>query len=138
LNRRTLGNIPWDAALANLLAPSPGKGHLEARLKSVVICRKGIFMKAKHFLGCVRVAAAKALRRRLTLLSVTAVAAGTISAGSATNYNAFVAQGYRRVMVDGPYGCPSKTDLRQITHYGTENTELKMVEQLRAFENGRV
>src|SRR3954464_12846540 len=89
-------------------------------------------MKVKHFFGCVRVAAAKAFRRRLTLLSVTAVL-GTVSAGLATNYNALVAQGYRWVTVDGPYGCPSQSDLRRITRYGTENTELEMVEQLRAY-----
>jgi hypothetical protein len=90
-------------------------------------------MKVKHFLSCVRLAAAKELRRRLTVLAVTAVAVGTVSAGLANNYDALVAQGYRWVTVNGPYGCPSKADLRQISQYGTEKTELEMVEQLRAY-----
>ena len=38
-----------------------------------------------------------------------------------------------RVTVDGPYGCASKDDLRQITKNRTDEIELRMVEQLRAY-----
>jgi hypothetical protein len=43
------------------------------------------------------------------------------------------ANGYRWVSVDGPYGCPSKDDLRQITKHRTDEMELRMVEQVRAY-----
>jgi hypothetical protein len=44
-----------------------------------------------------------------------------------------VAQGYRWVTVDGPYGCPSKADLQQITRSRTEEAEIGMAGQLRAY-----
>ena len=91
-------------------------------------------MKAIHLLGSVQGAAVKEWMRPLTLLSVTAVLAGTVLAGLAANDNAHVVQGYRWVAVDGPYGCPSKADLQQmIAKYRTDKTELEMVEQLRAY-----
>jgi hypothetical protein len=37
------------------------------------------------------------------------------------------------VTVDGPYGCPSKADLQQITKNRTDDAELAMVGQLRAY-----
>jgi hypothetical protein len=37
------------------------------------------------------------------------------------------------VTVDGPYGCPSKANLKQITKYRTDDAELAMVGQLRAY-----
>jgi hypothetical protein len=40
---------------------------------------------------------------------------------------------YRWVLVDGPYACHSKEDLRQITEHHTDETELQMVDQLRAY-----
>ena len=90
-------------------------------------------MKAIHLLGSVQGAAAKEWMRPLTLLSVTAVLAGTVPAGLAANDKAHLVQGYRWVTVDGPYGCPSKADLQQIAKYRTDKTELEMVEQLRAY-----
>ena len=90
-------------------------------------------MKANYWLGCVQVAAVKEVMRSLTFLSVTAALVGTVSAGLATNDDAHVAQGYRWVTVDGPYGCPSKADLQQLAKYRTDKTELEMVEQLRAY-----
>lgn len=90
-------------------------------------------MKAKYLLGYVQVAVLKEWMQLLTPLSITAVLAGTVSAGLAAKDNAHVVQGYRWVTVDGPYGCPSKADLQQITMYRTDKTELEMVEQLRAY-----
>jgi hypothetical protein len=40
---------------------------------------------------------------------------------------------YRWIVVDGPYACPSKEDLHQITNHHTDETELQMVEELRAY-----
>jgi hypothetical protein len=40
---------------------------------------------------------------------------------------------YRWIDVDGPYACASKEDLRQITKHYTDETELQMVNELRAY-----
>jgi hypothetical protein len=37
------------------------------------------------------------------------------------------------VKVDGPYTCPSQEDLRQITKHRTDEIELEMVSDLRAY-----
>jgi hypothetical protein len=68
-----------------------------------------------------------------TILSVAAVAVVLTSVGLAANYDELAAKGYRWVTVDGPYGCPFKDDLRQITKNRTDEIELRMVEQLRAY-----
>ena len=51
----------------------------------------------------------------------------------AASYEDLAAKGDRWVSVDGPYGCPSKDDLRQITKHRTDEMELRMVEQVRAY-----
>ncbi|HEX7193702.1 MAG TPA: hypothetical protein VF207_01940 [Chthoniobacterales bacterium] len=68
-----------------------------------------------------------------TILSVAAATAALISTGLSANYDDIIGKGYRWVAVDGPYGCPSKDDLQQITKNRTDETELHMVEQLRAY-----
>jgi hypothetical protein len=68
-----------------------------------------------------------------TLLSISAAAVMLTSAGLAADYGELAAKGYRWVAVDGPYGCPSKDDLRQIVKNRTDTMELHMVEQLRAY-----
>jgi hypothetical protein len=68
-----------------------------------------------------------------TILSVACAAVVLTSVGLAASYDEFAAKGYRWVTVDGPYGCPSKGDLRQITKNRTDEIELRMVEQLRAY-----
>jgi hypothetical protein len=68
-----------------------------------------------------------------TMLSVAAVAVGLASAGLAVNYDDLVRQGYRWVTVDGPFACVSKDDLRHITKERSDELELKMVEQQRAY-----
>jgi hypothetical protein len=40
---------------------------------------------------------------------------------------------YRWIVVDGPYACASKDDLRQITKHHTDETELQMVNDVRAY-----
>jgi len=40
---------------------------------------------------------------------------------------------YRWIVVDGPYACPSKEDLRRIAKHYTDETELQMVDERRAY-----
>jgi hypothetical protein len=40
---------------------------------------------------------------------------------------------YRWIAVDGPYACVSKDDLLQTTKHHTDETELQMVDELRAY-----
>src|SRR4030088_623466 len=68
-----------------------------------------------------------------TILSVAAATAALISTGLSANYDDIIEKGYRWVDVDGPYACPIKHDLQQITKNHTDETELQMVYQLRAY-----
>jgi hypothetical protein len=68
-----------------------------------------------------------------TILSIAASVVVLTSAGIAASYDDLAAKGYRWVSVDGPYGCPSKNDLRHITKHRTDEMELRMVEQVRAY-----
>ena len=90
-------------------------------------------MKLQFLVGPILVAAAKNYLRLPIILSVGTVVFGPVSMALAADYNDLVAQGYRWVTVDGPYGCPVKADLQQITKNRSEDTELAMVEQLRAY-----
>jgi hypothetical protein len=45
------GNSSRDAALTNLLAPSPGKGHLKAKLKCVVTFSARIGLRYPEWLA---------------------------------------------------------------------------------------
>jgi hypothetical protein len=67
-----------------------------------------------------------------TLLSV-AVAVLFTARGLATPYDDLAANGYRWVNTNGPYACPSKDDLRQIIKRRTDEAEVQMIEQLRAY-----
>jgi hypothetical protein len=67
------------------------------------------------------------------ILSMAAAAVLLPSAGQAASYDHLAANGYRWVIVDGPYACPSKDDLRRITKQHTDEAELHMIEQLRAY-----
>jgi hypothetical protein len=44
-----------------------------------------------------------------------------------------LAKEYCWIVADGPFACHSKEDLRQITKHHTDETELQMVDQLRAY-----
>jgi hypothetical protein len=72
----------------------------------------------------------------MNVRKILSVAAGAVVLGSAAladNYDDLVRQGYRWVTVDGPFACVSKDDLRQITEKRSDELELKMIEQLRAY-----
>jgi hypothetical protein len=73
------------------------------------------------------------LMKMATIPSVASAAVVLTSVGLAASYDELAAKGYRWVTVDGPYGCPFKDDLRQITKNRTDEIELRMVEQLRAY-----
>ena len=62
-----------------------------------------------------------------------AIVFGLASAGLSINDIKVAANEYRWIVVDGPYACASKEDLRQITKHHTDETELQMVDQLRAY-----
>ena len=57
------------------------------------------------------------------ILSVAAATAALISTGLSANYDDIIEKGYRWVAVDGPYACPTKNDLQQITKNRTDETE---------------
>jgi hypothetical protein len=67
------------------------------------------------------------------ILSITAAVIGLKSAGLTANYDDLAAKGYRWVTIDGPYGCPAKDDLQQIVKKPTDETELQMIKQHRAY-----
>jgi len=71
--------------------------------------------------------------KRLMILMAPIVAVGMASIALASNYNDLVAEGYRWVAFDGPFACPTKEDLREITANPSDINELHMAEQLRAY-----
>jgi hypothetical protein len=62
-----------------------------------------------------------------------AIVFGLASAALSLNGTTPDAKEYRWIVVDGPYACHSKEDLRQITKHHSDETELQMVAQLRAY-----
>jgi hypothetical protein len=78
-----------------------------------------------------RKAGRRFMRVPTIVLAVAAVGLG--SAASADPYKDLAAQGYRWVIVDGPYACPSKDDLQEIARHRTDLLEVKMVSELRAY-----
>ncbi len=70
---------------------------------------------------------------RVPTIVLAAAAVGLASTASADPYKDLATQGYRWVIVDGPYACPSKDDLREITRHRTDRIELEMVQNLRTY-----
>jgi hypothetical protein len=64
-----------------------------------------------------------------TLLSL-AAAAGLASGALAARYDELAVKGYRWVIIDGPYACPSKDDLRLIIKHHADDT---VIERLRPY-----
>jgi hypothetical protein len=70
----------------------------------------------------------------LMKLSIAALVIGMqITALGSNNYQDLVAEGYRWVNIDGPYACPTKEDLREITSNPSDINKVHMVEQIRAY-----
>jgi hypothetical protein len=62
-----------------------------------------------------------------------ATAVAITSGGFAVPYGDLATKGYRCVNTNGPYACRSKDDLRQMVKHRTDETEVQMIEQLRAY-----
>ena len=71
------------------------------------------------------------------ILSLAALIVAMEAPTLAMNYDDLVAQGYRWATTDGPYACPTKGDLHQITSNPTDRNKLHMVEQLRGNTSSR-
>jgi hypothetical protein len=72
--------------------------------------------------------------KMLMKLSIAALVIGMqATALSNNNYEDLVAEGYRWAKIDGPYACPSKEDLREITSNPSGINKLHMIEQIRAY-----
>jgi hypothetical protein len=70
---------------------------------------------------------------RVLTMIVAAVAVGLGPTALADSYKDLAAQGYRWVTVDGPYACPSKEDLRELSRHHTDLAELTMIQDLRTY-----
>jgi hypothetical protein len=70
---------------------------------------------------------------RVPIIVLAAAAVGLGSTASADPDKDLATQGYRWVAVDGPYACPSKDDLQEITGHRTDQLVVKMVSDLRAY-----
>ena len=70
----------------------------------------------------------------LMKLSIAALVIGmqTTALGS-NNYEDLVAEGYRWAKIDGPYACPTKEDLREITSNPSVIKKVHIIEQIRAY-----
>ena len=77
--------------------------------------------------------AAREFMKLVTMFLAPIVAMGIASIASARDYHDLVAEGYRWVKIDGPYACPTKVDLREITRDPSDLNELHMVEGIRAY-----
>jgi hypothetical protein len=70
----------------------------------------------------------------LMKLSIAALVIGMqTTALSSNNYEDLVAEGYRWAKIDGPYACPTKEDLREITSNPSDINKVHMIEQIRAY-----
>ena len=56
---------------------------------------------------------------------------GTVLSGD--NYNALAAQGYRWVIINGPYACITEQDAKRITAHHTDAIELQVVENVECY-----
>src|ERR1700688_3798239 len=69
----------------------------------------------------------------LTILLAPIAALEMAFTALAGDYKDFAAEGYRWVKIDGPFMCPTKEDLREITGDPSGIDKLHMVEKLRAY-----
>jgi hypothetical protein len=69
----------------------------------------------------------------LTMFLAPIVAMDMAPSVSARDYHDLVAEGYRWVEIDGPYACPTKEDLREVTRDHSDRNELHMIEGVRAY-----
>jgi hypothetical protein len=53
--------------------------------------------------------------------------------GLADNYSLLAAEGYRWVAVNGPYACTSEAEVQQIFNHDTDETELRVVQNIQCY-----
>jgi hypothetical protein len=70
---------------------------------------------------------------KIRIITIAAISFSLTCASVAENYSDLAAQGYRWIAVNGPYACPTKQDLERITTDPSDETELRMVEDLEAY-----
>ena len=70
---------------------------------------------------------------KLAISVLTAISLGLVCTVDADQYSDLAAQGYRWVVVNGPYACTTEQDVRQITADHSDAIELHMVEAVRCY-----
>jgi hypothetical protein len=71
---------------------------------------------------------------RLLISFMTAVSLGLIcTVLGGDNYGALAAQGYRWVIINGPYACITEQDAKRITAHHTDAIELQVVENVECY-----
>jgi hypothetical protein len=71
---------------------------------------------------------------KLLISLVTAVSLGlTCTVLGGGNYSALAEQGYRWVLLNGPYACKTEQDVERITTRHTDETELQVVESIECY-----
>jgi hypothetical protein len=66
-------------------------------------------------------------------IAIAAFRLGVISPALAGNYSDLAIQGYRWIVVDGPYACTAEQDVQSIVGHHTDEVELHMVESIRCY-----
>jgi hypothetical protein len=70
---------------------------------------------------------------KLAISVMTAISLSLTCTALADNYNDLAAQGYRWVIVDGPFACTAEQDVQRIVAHRTDATELQTVENLQCY-----
>lgn len=67
------------------------------------------------------------------ILSFAIIIVGLTYTAFGIDYKKIIAEGYRWVMIDGPYACTSQAELQRMFSHRNDATELHMVENLEAY-----
>jgi hypothetical protein len=70
---------------------------------------------------------------KIPIYLIIAISLRLTFAAYAGEYNDLTAQGYRWVLVDGPYACTMVEDVQRIVAHRTDSTELEFVENIRCY-----
>ena len=65
---------------------------------------------------------------KMLLSFITAISVNFVGSALATDYDSLAAQGYRWVIVNGPYACFKEEDVERIVAHHTDATELDVVQ----------
>jgi hypothetical protein len=70
---------------------------------------------------------------KISVYLIIAISLRLTFAAYAGEYNGLTAQGYRWVLVDGPYACTTVEDVQRIVAHRTDSMELELVENIRCY-----